>query len=489
MGKKGIGKAFLVIIAVGFGLIGLSFLETPFPDIIPLTILQQTIFCPPDQVECRIAFVGSAGFFQDGQAPINILPLSEIDTLSPMIVNFEAEPIRTATNTFFNVPPECESFVTEDVIMNLKDENDNVLHVIPEGITDIQPFIQQGQQTLILETVAGVCQPNFDDGIRSIRYFMNGVQDPVFGTGQATFIFSQKPPEIIEFSNTLLAQHNFLSDYRDQAVVEKAQRFAVAESFQLVDPTVITDLKIRMGSDLRQSERDLDTQITAFVWNLDETPPKRIVQSTETFKGITSDIDLEFTFQNAVVLLAVENDQQITYGVGFRVDQNIGQEFVYTQSNQTADTHECVIDRNSASDSESMFVSNGLCGFDIKHSQFKASQILQALPDLNDPNILTRPELVALLCEGISPEPIICQGINTARPTADQCGVTEIFFNGQCLCAPTFDRNAQGDCVITETDLLPDLLQIGQFSLQLLVIIGVIIIVLGIIGIVVKSRR
>ncbi len=486
MGKKGIGKVFLVVIVFGFGLIGLSFLETPFPDFIPLSLLQQIFFCQPDKVECQISFVGSFGSFVDGNPPIQILPLNDIDTKSPMIVNFAGEPIRSGS---FALPPECESFATEDIIINLKDENDNVIHIITEGITDIQPFIQQGQQTLILETVAGVCQPNFDDGLRSIRYAMHAVPSPTGSFGQATFVFLQKPPEIIEFKETLLEQHLFLSDYRDQGVEEKAQRFAVAESFQLVDPTVITDVKIRIGSGLRQSDRDLGTQITAFVWNLDETPPKRIVQSTETFTGATPSVDIEFTFQNAVVLLAVENDQQITYGVGFRVDQNIGEIFVYTQSNQTADTHECVIDRNSASDSESMFVSNGLCGFDIKHSQFKASQILAQLPDVNDPNTLTRPELVALLCEGISPEPAICQGINTASPTADQCGVTEIFFNGECLCAPTFDRNAQGDCIITETDLLPDLLQIGQFSLQLLVIIGVIIIVLGIIGIVVRSRR
>jgi len=482
MGKKGIGKAFLVVIAIGFGLIGLSFLETPFPDIVPLSILQQTIGCDPDEVECFFSFPRNIRSDNVG-APF-ALPLNEIDVNSPMTIEYQTFPI--------NVIAECLPFAG-DIDINLTDENGNLITVVTKGKTEIQPLLMQGQQTLILEFIVPTCPTGtilygFEklnpDGTATPCFFPSG---QLSGCGLGTGLrFSQTPPEIREFVNPLLAQRVFLSD-RDQIIEETAQRFAIAESFQLVDPTVITDVTIAIGQGAQFPS--LETSITAFVWNLDKTPPERIVQSAETFTGITRDVDLDFTFPNAVVLLAVENDQQINYGVGIRVDQNIGEIFEYHQSNQTAVTHECRIDRNSASDSESMFVSNGLCGFDIFHSQFLASQILAQLPDPNDPATLTRPELVALLCEGISPEPIICQGINTASPTDDQCGATEIFFNGQCLCAPTFDRDAQGNCVITETDLLPDLLQIGQFSLQLLVIIGVIIIVLGIIGIIVRSRR
>ncbi len=484
MGKKGIGKAFLVVIAIGFGLIGLSFLETPFPDIVPLSVLQQTIGCDPDEVECFLSFPRNVR----GDNPVFplVLPLQDVDTSSPMTIEFQTFPI--------NVIAECLPFAG-DITIDLTDEDGNLLTVVQKGKTEVQPLLMQGQQTLIFNFNVPSCPTGnilygFEklnpDGTATACFFPSG---QLSGCGIGTGLrFSQAPPEIREFANPLLAQRVFLSD-RDQDVIETAQRFAIAESFQLVNPTVITDLKVFADSDVIRSLRDLDTKITAFVWNLDKTPPERIVQSAETFSALTTGIDLDFTFPNAVALLAVVNDQPVTYGVGIRVEQNIGQEFLYKQSNQTAVTHECRIDRNSQSDSESMFVPNGLCGFDIFHSQFLASQILAELPDPNDPTTLTRPELVALLCEGISPEPIICQGINTASPTADQCGATEIFFNGQCLCAPTFDRDAQGNCVITDTDLLPALLQIGEFSLQLLVIIGAIIIVLGIIGIIVRSRR
>jgi len=473
------------MIVFGVALVGMTVLEIPL-EITSLSILLQTGFCQPDSIDCSVRPAGSSSIFTDGRPPVIILPLNEIDTNSPMILDFQGGPIRSGS---FAVPPECESFVTEDIVVNMKD-GINLIQVIQEGITDIQPLLLPNQQTLVLEFEGGICQPNFDDGLRSITYSLTGVTTP-FGTGQAKFDFLQKPPEVEEFRNPLLAQHQFLSDYRDQSVVEKAQRFAVAESFQLTAPTVITDLKIRMGSELRQSERALDTQITAFVWNIDATPPERIVQSTNTFTGITRDIDLDFTFQNVVVLLPEDNNNnQITYAVGFRVDQNLGQEFVYTQSNQTAATHECVIDRNSQMDSENPFVPNGLCGFDIQHSQFKASQILDEI-DIDTPIIdldpLSRPELIALLCEGVSPEPEICQG-DILILNANSCGVTEFFFEGSCLCAPNYDRNEAGDCQLRE---VPSLLKIGDFSEEELVIIGLglLILVIGAVGILAVIRR
>jgi len=480
MGNKGnnAGLMFLVIVVIGVGVVAVGFsqqiIPLPLPELQSLSVLLERE-CDVNTVgfgqinfgdlQCRLII----GTLVDDRLPVvKPLPLTDVDVKSPMTLT-----LNYVASSQGN--PACDATVS-DPIVTLSDENGNVIGTPPQGITDIQPLITQGQQTLVI-TIQG----NFDPAVcgdGDVRY-----------NGSLRIDFLQKPPEIEEFTNPLLEQWLYLADFRDQSRIETDQSFAVAESFQLVDPTVITGLRVRIGSDLPTSSQDFDTSITAFVWNLDESPPKRVVQSAETFKGIVAsrpEIDIDFTFPNAVALLALENNQQVTYGVGIRVDQNIGQKFIYMQSNQTADTHECVIDRNSQADSESMFVSNGLCGFDIFHSPFKASQILAELPDINDPSLsITQAEIIRILCEGLEPEPDICQ----IQATPDQCGITEIFFNGECICAPTFDRNAQGDCEITEKNLLPDLLQIAEFSFLLLVIIGGIIIVIGIIGIIIRSRR
>ncbi len=484
MGNKGKnnGLLFGVIVLVGIGVVAVGFsqqiIPLPFPELQSLSVLLERE-CSPNVIgfgqvsfgdlECTLRITS----LSDANLPVTRpLTLSGVDTDSP--ITLEWDYAHTSRGNL-----ACDATVTDPTV-TLTDETGSIIATPPKGITEIQPLLLPDQQTLFI-----LVEGNFDPVIcqqGDIRY-----------DGEVRINFLQDPPEIQEFTNPLLEQWLYLADFRDQARIETDLRFAVAESFQLVDPTVITGLRVRVGSDLAFSLQDFGTSLTAFVWNLDESPPKRVVQSAETFTGFQSsrpEIDIDFTFPNAVALLAVDNNQQITYAVGIRVEQSIGQEFVYTQSNQTADTHECVIARNSPSDSESTFVSNGLCGFDIFHSPFKASQILAELPDLNDPSLsITQAEIIRILCEGLEPEPEICQGVNTARPTADQCGVTEIFFNEQCLCAPTFDRDAQGDCVITEKNLLPDLLQIAEFSFLLLVIIGGIIIVIGIIGIIVRSRR
>ena len=146
MGKKGIGKAFLVVIAVGFGLIGLSFLETPFPDFIPLSVLQQTIGCDPDEVECFFSFPRIIRSDNVG-APF-ALPLNEIDVNSPMTIEYQTFPI--------NIASGCEGF-EGDITINLTDENRNLITVVSKGKTEIQPLIMQGQQTLIFEFVVPTC--------------------------------------------------------------------------------------------------------------------------------------------------------------------------------------------------------------------------------------------------------------------------------------------------------------------------------------------
>jgi len=474
---KNAGLFFGALVLVGFGIVAIGFLETPFPDIIPLSLLAQNPSITCEGVECRLAFNRGKDSF-DGSVVFESLNLLEVDTNLPIVLDFQINAV--------NIPVGCESEVDNDGKVNINAFSTrlgsgdgtggipSVITTINEGITDIQPLLTEGLDFIHFELVGGECSTG------SILYGVTQ-QD---GGGGAVIDFTQRPPEIREFSNPLLAQNDFLLQ---EEFTESATNFAVAESFQLRDPTVITDIKIRIGS------QDRVTEITAFVWNLDTTPPERVVQASETFSGITFVTDLDFSFPNAVVLMPTENDIPINYAVGIRVDKNLDQSFIYTRTDQTARTHGAVIDRNPTLDGETMFVDNGIIGIDIFHSQVLAEFILDKIPDIPieiiEPDPLTQEELVAILCEGIEPEPEICQGINTANPTADQCGITEIFFNGECLCAPNYDRNALGSCEIRDTTSLPDLLQIGGFSFLLLVVIGVIIILVGITGIIVRRRR
>jgi hypothetical protein len=464
-----------------------------------------------DGVECRLGIGFNKGNF-DGNPLRDNLPLSEIDLNSPIIVEFRIEPVAIehgGTISGTGADPACEQFVSNvNEKLNLEAFSvqagttvPSLSTSIPEGglgkdsrgrnivlQQDIQPLLTKGQDVLNVELVAGTCATG-----SGINYFIfNGrcfapsaTATCTRGSSGAQILFLQKPPEIQLGQNPLLKQNRYL---QLDDVRENATSFAIAETFQLTDPTVITSIVMQIGADPADNlSQFVDSRVTAFIWNMDKSPPERILQS-ETKSGFgTLETDIEFTFPSAVALKAVENNMQITYGVGIRVEQNLGDEFIYLQFDQKATTHECVISKSLTPESESQFVSNGLCGFDIFHNSAQALAILNIIE--NEPETLTRDELIALLCEGVSPKPISCQGFETAQPTPSSCGDTEIFFNGQCLCAPTYDRQANGQCVITDSSLLPDLLQIGQFSLQLLVIIGAIIIVLGIIGIIVRSRR
>ena len=508
MGKKGIGKAFLVVIAVGFGLIGLSFLETPFPDIIPLTVLDTSRNINCDGAECRLAFdFGKSNFLGD---PLrDVLPLSEIDLNAPILVDFRIEPIFLEHGGFNSNPsadPACALVVSNaNEKMNLVAFSVQAGSTVPTLTTsiteggfgmdssgrnivlqqDIQPLLTEGQDVLNMELVAPTCPTLIYSIFHGRCDTPTATATCARGSSGARIDFLKKPADIELSQNPLLEQNRKL---QGNEVTENRTRFAIAETFQLIDPTVITSIVMEIGArDGQTGQPVTDTRVTAVVWNMDKTPPERIIES-DTLGGFgILQNNVEFKFPNAVALKATENNQQITYGVGIRVDQSIGDEFIYLQFDQTSKTHQCLIDTNPTTTGETAFSPNGLCGMDIFHNPTQALAILNIVE--NEPETLTRDELIALLCEGISPKPVTCQGFDTAQPTAGSCGDTEIFFNGQCLCAPTYDRQANGQCVITDSSLLPDLLQIGQFSLQLLVIIGAIIIVLGIIGIILRSRR
>jgi len=436
---------FALVLVVGVVVLGIALSQTPeLEQLLPLSVLLER--------ECNLNTIGfgqiSFGSFDcnlfigsvtDSSLPlIRPLPLTDVDVNAPMTLDWD----------YFYDPstpdPICDPTADTDPTITILDENGNVLGTPPEGITDIQPLLVQGQQTLII-----MIDANFDETVcqGQIRY-----------NGLLRLNFLPKPPEIEEFTNPLLEQWLYLANFREQGVVETSTRFAVAESFQLDDPTVITGLRVRIGSDLRTSEQDFDTKITAFVWNLDKTPPERVVQSAETFTGIQAsrpEIDIDFTFPISVALLPTTN-----YGVGIRVNQNLGQAFVYTQANQTANTHECVIP-------------NGLCGFDIFHSQFRASQLLGGGQEGEQGVQGIQGEVGVGGIQGIQG----MQGIQgEPAPELSQEEILEIVCEGRT------------DGICREGSSLLGLFQIGESSFDILLLIAGIIIFIGIIGFIVRRR-
>jgi hypothetical protein len=524
---------FGFLIVVGLVVIAIPVLDFEF-DVLPLTLLQNIANCNPNQVDCgfrlnnfRDSDVGSSDFPTE-----QTLPLFPVDRNAPISFNFAVSP------SF--VPAFCQPQVTEDISIIVRDETGLFIALVPEGQTDIQPLLT-GQNALVFDWAGvGVCTNVNATG--PIRYQVScAVGDDVFC---ASLNFKQKPIEITEFGNTLLAQNERLNDFRARGVTEISRSFAIAEQFQVTQPTVITKITARMGSDLSSREQDDQTRVTAFVWNSDKVPPERIVQSAETFIGSIPQTDLTFTFPNAVVLLPTQNNQPINYAVGYKVTQNPGQQFVYTFSDQTANTHRCVIDKSPNPLSETAFASitsitpvdsnltpksvnnNGLCGMDIFHSQFQAFSILNVITGplqtgggnggggttiitqteiiekitnientiltlgSGEQDQITKTELIAILCEGIEPRPQVCEEGTGLFLNANQCGVTEIFFEGDCLCQPGFDRTEQGTCELRDGG--PSILQVGQFTSDdiIIIVLGLLIIVVGAVGIAfVKGRR
>jgi len=453
---------FPIIIIVGVAIFGIAMLQTDLPNIIPLSVLLERECSFNSEGFGQISF-GDIGCFQSfnsfstANLPFQrVLPLAGVDTNAPITLeyNFITDPTR--------VTAECLPFVTDVVRLSVTDENGVVIVTAMETVLDLQPLLLPDQNTLIInfdDTGIGVC-PTGD--ISYSRSGTNGVR------------FLQKPPEITEDKPKLLEQWLYLADFRDQQVTENTTRLAIAESFKINEPTVITDLRVRVGSGLTTSLIDTGTSVTAYVWNLDATPPQRLAQSAETISGFIqnrAELDLDFTFPNSVVLLP--ND--ITYGVGIRVDQNLGQEFAYTKSDQIANTHECVIDRNSSLDGEISFVSNGLCGFDIGHSQFLAFQILSAGQEQGGQGIQGEQGLEGIAgIQGIQGIAGI-QGEPASQLTQEE--LLEIICEGRT------------DALCRETNSLLGLFMIGESSFDILLLIAGIIIFIGIIGFIVRRRR
>jgi hypothetical protein len=274
-----------------------------------------------------------------------------------------------------------------------------------------------------------------------------------------------------------------------------------------------------------------------------------VIESVENFTGVQLGNvlgNVKFTFP--IVALIANQDvvcvttpclpQPISYAVGIRVDRNLDQSFSYLQADTTPDTHGAVIDSTPNINDETMFVDHGIIGIDINQDLAKGAELFEIfLQEMLPPEPVVCIALFApvcgvdaktysnscfaegagveiahdgectiidtmlnttngaddttiIICEGISPEPPECQGVDTGSPTAEQCGITEAFINGQCRCVEPFKRAESGECgVVNESDK-PPLLQIeGLVTVETFIIAGAVIIGGGVTGLVLRSRR
>jgi hypothetical protein len=522
------------MVVFGIAVVGMTVLEIPISlSVLQLTLIDtnRNILC--DGSDCKMTFIpggfnGDWTTVGDGQG-IAILPLSEIDLNAPIRVGFRIE-----LNT--SPPVGCESFVSTNEIMNVNAFSIQPGSTVPmlsttiqEGDfgfddrdrqvvldTDIQPLLTDGQDVLELTPVAGICTIGSNISYRVFNGRCNtpSVTDPTIlctrGDTGAKVKFFKKPPEfnepsltregtIADFgtaiqtipSNLLLGQNVFLSTSEFEQLETS---FAVGEKFQLSNPTVITSIVMELH-DPTAFNQPSSAVITGFIWNLDESPPKRIAQSA-SISGIGGqDSNFKFSFPNAVVLMP-GSPTPTNYAVGIRVDGNTGEiNYGHSPEQLTAKTHSGIRSITTTANDEGTFEDVGLVGLDIFHDRALAETILaltdggdvdQPLPD-QPPEPLTQSELISILCAGLEPEPQICQG-DILTLTINQCGATEVFFDGDCLCAPNYDRNEAGSCQIRE---VPSLLKIGEFSSEELVVIGVglLILITGAVGIFALIRR
>jgi len=257
-------------------------------------------------------------------------------------------------------------------------------------------------------------------------------------------------PELDESNTRLLGTNSFIPLIQNGSTistVETSPRFAVAEGFNLINPTVITDFVMKM------SAQDQDITVTGIIWNVEVLPPLRIAVSAETYNGtqISAFEDKKFTFPQALILepsitANCEPDDPlpctitfIDYAIGIRVDQNLVGSFTYQiLPNEGALTHGGLIDTMVTLDGETQFSQNGIVGIDIFHNPNFAENLMEELVmDLMDNSTATEGEMIEA-CIAIHPPP---EGCIIDDPLAPQeCGVTEELVNNVCVCIDGFDR-------------------------------------------------
>lgn len=311
---------------------------------------------------------------------------------------------------------------------------------------------------LAVTTIIGVALLGF--GLVQLNFDLSFIGFDITGNVTAGAI-----PEITESVPQLLNAKEFVATGN---IIEVTRNFAVGERFQITEPTVITDFTIRLATE------DPDVTVTGYVWQVDFSPPVRLVQSIETFNGTdlgTVLNDVTFTFARAVVLFPTNNVTCVTapcdpvptnYVVGFRVDQNLAGSFTFgfneTESSTIPEsssggvvtpavllpeTHEAQIDRLVNMDIENQFNEispRGLLGIDIFHDLNFAEVII----DLVDENIdmsmngTATDEQEFTACIAIFPPPPECVIDDPLAP--QECGIAEELVNGVCLCKDGFSQ-------------------------------------------------
>jgi hypothetical protein len=382
----------------------------------------------------------------------------------------------------------------------------------------------RGGMILIVTTIIGVALLSF--GLIQLNFDLSFIGFDITGNVTAGAI-----PEINESVQQLLNAKEFVASAN---VIEVTRNFALGERFQLTSPTVISDFTIRLATE------DPNVTVTGYIWNIDISPPLRLVSSVETFNGTdlgTVLDDKTFTFARAVVLEPTANVTCVTapcdpvpvnYIVGIRVDQNLAGSFTYgfneTESSTVPassdmgvvtpevlkpETHEAQIDILVGTDGETQFAETtprGLLGIDIFHDAGFAVVVMEEIDDIIDMSMngtaTDEEELTA--CIAIFPPPPEC--VNTDPLAPQTCGVAEEFNTASqtCVCKDGFSQQSvtlstdSGSQVIEclpdpeaiETSAIPPPLQVPP-RVDPIVFIGLggAIIAISIIGIGVRAIR
>ena len=316
----------------------------------------------------------------------------------------------------------------------------------------------RGGKILVVTTIIGVVLLSF--GLVQLNFDLSFIGFDITGNVTAGAI-----PEINESTQALLNAKAFVATGN---LIEVSRDFAVGERFQLTNPTVITDFTIRLATE------DPDVIVTGYLWNVDISPPLRLVQSTETFNGTDLGTVLDdkvFTFARAVVLEPTANVTCVTapcdpvpinYLVGIRVDQNLAGSFTFgyneTESSTIPEsssggvvtpavllpeTHEAQIDRLVGMDVENQFNEispRGLLGINIFHNANFAMEVIEEVDEVIDMSMngTATPEQELTACIAIFPPPPEC--VNTDPLAPQECGVAEELVNGVCLCKDEFSQ-------------------------------------------------
>jgi len=528
MGNKRSPRIFGIMILAGIVLISVGLLETPFPEIVPLSLVSTLSNVSCEGVICEWRLAGRT-FASPNIIYTERIPLDIIDLEQPVVVRLDSTSFSSLSGSPIAVARTDVSVVTLD---SNGTQTKELLTTFGKGTNDITSFLL-GRTGFLELDFTGVTCSSACAGTLQLR-----TAGLILNNGVLTS-FSLDTPEIDETSSALLRQKDFLVGTE---TTQTGQRFAIGESFQLktVDATVITDFTMLLAT------QDPDVIVIGVIWDLNKSPPERVTESVENFTGAQIGTDLgnvKFTFP--VVALISNQDvvcftepcppQPISYAVGIRVDRNLDQSFTYLQATATPDTHGAVIDTTPNINDESMFVDHGIIGIDINQDLAKGQELLDILIGEQEPepfacieifqpvcgtdgvtysnscfaqnveiahegectiidtmmNMTLPPEdTTIIICEGISPEPPECQGVDTGSPTADQCGITEVFVNGQCRCVEPFKRAENGACGVVNEDDKPPLLQIeDQITVETFIIAGAVIVGGGVTGLVLRARR